>query len=198
MGDNTDGFYVKLTTLSSPYSTPIVNFLQQLRLALMREFGSRTIDFDVHSMPLGPMDNGHGKTGGFVVTMAPIGVIKSGETWSDPKVNMATNRKSVEFEIPCNTIDSSTGKGNILAFGEDKYRACMEGRPALERLFDFNAVPGARRLVRSFLLTSWAYVDGVHGKAQSAPASKGEAVTSGPLFSSLRGSGGDNLVGNLL
>ena len=54
----------------------------------------------------------------------------------------------------------------------------LTGREVLERLYDFNAVPGMRKVVRKFLLTKYAFVDSLR-KAELSSAAMNHGSRSG-------------------
>ena len=135
-----DAFFLKAVT-AHPAAAPLVETLQDLRLALMRELGGHAVDFDVHCMP-------DTSAGTFVVTSAPIAALRPGPDGAGV-VNSATGERDADHGLPASgfsTLDSSTGKGNgMLYTDEDRRLAVSEeagGRRLLERLVDFNALPG--------------------------------------------------------
>ena len=50
------------------------------------------------------------------------------------------------------------GKGNMMVWGKADWDRGLGGRPVMERLYDFNALPGTRKLVRQFLLQNMVTV----------------------------------------
>jgi len=164
VGYEADAFYVKLKT-RDPAFPPIVAMLQELRMTCMKEFGPKSVDFNCWAAPQGD--------GWFVVIFAPLAAIECDKsTWTC--MNKDLNQAETEFSVPCGTVDSSQGKGNIMLFGDEKWALGMEGAKVLARLYDFNRKPGSRRVVQSFLLERYAYMDKIerlHGpvKVMHAP-----------------------------
>ena len=99
--------------------------------------------------------------------------------------NSVTQRHQDEYNISVATIDSSTGKGNMMLWNEQQMEQVQkEGEQVLRRLYDFNATPGARRVVRSFMLQRYAYVDHVYGCAGVGKATALPIPAFTPIFSS--------------
>ena len=80
-------------------------------------------------------------------------------------------------------MDSSQGKGNMMTWSESDWELGLTGRPALERLYDFNALLGARKVVRKFLLHKFAFCDST-GKADLSSAAKALLAAAGDSASS--------------
>ena len=203
VGEEPDGFFVRLSHVARPSDPRILELLTQLRLMMLREFGGHNVDFDVHALKEQPTFNkqdshvagGPGGAGGrvyaggcptqgFIVTFAPVAPMQWQQE-SRTYLNPATGKSSSDgYDLPCETVDSSQGKGNILCGSKAKWDIGLEGRPVLERLYDFNALPGARRSVRAFLLRRFAFVDAVgkaslpHGHAMVHTTAEGEAAAS--------------------
>lgn len=124
--------------------------------------------------------------GDFVVTFAAIAAVKEDE---DGVYNGVTQQRAETTALPrqgfCK-IDSSQGKGNALLYSvEDWDRARgaeSGGRKLLEALYDFHAVPGMRRLVRSFLLKRFGYIDNVYGKAKGPGSVRHGKARKTPIF----------------
>ena len=68
------------------------------------------------------------------------------------------------------------GKGNMMVWGKADWDRGLGGRPVMERLYDFNALPGTRKLVRQFLLQKFAFVDTV-GKAEQVEEMPKDALS---------------------
>lgn len=154
VGDDVDAFYVQLLT-RRPMEVALVQTLQELRIGLLREFGARNMDFDVHALPVYEPKGGPGL---FCVTFAPIAAMVRQADKSF--VNKVSKRSSIEFNVPVNTVDSSNGKGNCMGMSANGIACGVdEGRDMIARLYDLNALPGSRRFVRSFLLKRFAYLD---------------------------------------
>eukprot|EP01104_Vermistella_antarctica_P015176 TRINITY_DN4921_c0_g2_i8.p1 TRINITY_DN4921_c0_g2~~TRINITY_DN4921_c0_g2_i8.p1 ORF type:complete len:973 (+),score=162.40 TRINITY_DN4921_c0_g2_i8:616-3534(+) len=150
VGEECDAFYVKLRT-RNPANPALVEHLQDLRLLLLRHFGGRLIDFCVSALP-------QGGNGWFVIAFAPISMIEKFDTGIAQNVD--TGMTNVDMNLPmAKNLDSSSFLGQLTVENDSHWWIVSEGRAALSRLFDFTRKPGARRIVREFLLYRFAYVD---------------------------------------
>ena len=123
-----------------PAAAALIEALQDLRLALMREFGGHAVDFDVHCLP-------DTAAGDFAVTFAPVAAMEAlpgGGTR-----NRATGQTAADAGLPrgaVGTVDSSNGKGNGMVYSREDWLLAVAaetgGRRLLERMMDFNALPG--------------------------------------------------------
>eukprot|EP01051_Picozoa_sp_SAG22_P010435 SAG22_NODE_940_length_6402_cov_34.673172_7_plen_121_part_00 len=84
------------------------------------------------------------------------------------KRNPNTLSTNFDFGIPAGTVDSSTGKGNVMV--SDMAAASEQmlgggtgtgrsGRDCLAKLYELVRFPGSRKLVRRLLLAKFGYVD---------------------------------------
>lgn len=152
VGEDPDAFFLKLVT-AHPAKQALVETLIELRMLLLHRYGGRGCDFDVHccvaeESALVSSEGSLESTGDlaldyeFVVTFAPVSAIEKIEGGYTYR-NTSAKTLSTDFNIPCQTVDSSQGKGNMMTWGEADWELGLSGRPALERLYDFNALKGA-------------------------------------------------------
>jgi hypothetical protein len=154
VGNELDAFMVCLESYDLA-TTPIIEMLHELRLALYRLFGP-TIDFVLLTSPRGD--------GMIRAAFAPVAVIKS-STEANQKVN-ALDEGLAEYCLPVPTVDSSQGKGNVVVSIPEGWQQALEGSAMLSRLYDFNRLPGTRKFVSEFLRERYAYEDDVCGRCK--------------------------------
>jgi hypothetical protein len=152
-----DAFMLKLRT-TKPSHTPLLQLLQDVRIGLLREFGGRSVDFDFHAVA-------DTTPGWFVLTLVPVAMM---EKASAPayKRNPNTGSTNFDYGISAGTVNSSTGKGNVMVQNEEQRKQMLgnngeggSGRECMEKLFELVRFPGARKFVRQLLLVKFGYVD---------------------------------------
>jgi hypothetical protein len=146
VGTHEDAFIVKFTSTLESYSA-LVTVLQELRVALMRKFGSRKVDCLYFIVP-GDSD--------FTVALTVIGQIEGDR--AKGKYNIDTG-ESVS-ESPASTLGVKTALGYCSYNSEAQRQRLVDGgREALAKAFDVFRKPGARRFVRQFLLARLGILD---------------------------------------
>jgi len=155
VGDEADAFMVCLDSpnIASP---GIVAMLQELRLALCREFGGRSIVFTLLASPRGD--------GTFRAALVPNALLTMSHE-AGTTVN-ALGEDISKYRIPVPTVDAASAKGSISVDTLEGLEQALHGSAMLGRLYDFNRVPGARRFVSDFLHRSYSYVAAVPGRCQ--------------------------------
>merc|ERR1719253_1585512 len=105
----------------------------------MKRFGGRSVDFHCGCYPRGD--------GFFCAVFAPVAAMQRGD--GGEYANPDTGQGAKTYNLPCETVDASQGKGNMMVWGDEKWELGLTGRPCLARLYDFNRKPGAREVVES-------------------------------------------------
>lgn len=147
IGESPDALFVSIRT-RRPAALPIVSFLQDLRVVLLRKFGGRTLDFNIKAVPEG--------TGWFRVTFAPITML---ETTDGITRNPDTGETQADARVPVSSHDTGSGQGSMLVNSAQEQALALEGQDMMIRLYDWTRKPGSRKVIRDFLLHRIAYVD---------------------------------------
>jgi hypothetical protein len=154
VGDEVDAFYLKLRT-QHPRDVGLVEFLQDLRLTLMRQFGGRAIDFWVSVFP-----EGRARSRWFAVIFAPLAmveVVQRKPVWIQR--NPDTGKTQHDYNLPVGALDTASGKGSIVAYSEQAIQDGLGGKTVMGSLFDYARKPGSRKAVSSFLLDRTGFID---------------------------------------
>lgn len=149
VGESEDGFFVSIRT-RTPDSQPVLDFLVGLRVHFLTALG-RSVDFNVTCHPT--------EAGEFIVNFAPVACMQrikvpkgEGAMGLDFDFqNPETSERFTEKRLPVASVDCSHGKGNVLAASDEYWQMALDGRPMLERLYDFNRKPGARAIAEAYL-----------------------------------------------
>jgi hypothetical protein len=139
VGRNEDAFFLSVVS-REPHTATLLQFYQDVRRTLLREFGGQQVDFHVGCYPR--------TDGNFAVVIAPVAVM---ERRDGGYVNPDTGDAAADLNLPCETVDASQGKGNMMVWGDEKWNLGLKGREVLVNLYDFNRKPGARKLVEEYL-----------------------------------------------
>ncbi|CAL1137252.1 unnamed protein product [Cladocopium goreaui] len=149
VGKDKDAFFVCVRT-RTPNSKPVLDFLVQLRLEYLRSFG-RAVDFNCTCHP--------SVSGEYYLNLAPVARMQrikvphgQGCLGLDfDFLNPDLGEKVTNLGLPVAFVDSSHGKGNMLAASAKLWASCLEGKPLLTRLYDFNrklgSLPVAKQMV---------------------------------------------------
>ena len=90
---------------------------------------------------------------------------------------------SNEWNLPCQTVDASQGKGNMMVWGKADWDLGLTGREVLVRLYDFNRKPGARRKTAEYLKEKVGFIDRCNGRTmENWEMSKVECPLECPLM----------------
>merc|ERR1719215_1737323 len=147
------GFFVKVTTLS-PTAPALVEFLVSLRKRLLQRLGgANVVDFFVMCMS--------DENGGYVVIFACLPQLeKLGQekpdfaSWKNPLTKETTEDVGLQEA----RIDFGKGTGHFLVMKPDlKDQVLQSGELIVRRIWAFNRVPGARRLVEDFIAESGVF-----------------------------------------
>mmetsp|Transcript_11703 Transcript_11703/g.23577 ORF Transcript_11703/g.23577 Transcript_11703/m.23577 type:complete len:203 (-) Transcript_11703:443-1051(-) len=139
VGNQPDSVMMMLTCVS-PCDARVVRCLVLLRIYLCEKLGGRSVDFNLVASPRGD--------GSFIIAFAPIAAMTNGP---DGYLNPSTGEVLDATALPCATVDSSQGKGNMLTYSPDAHTLAMEGRPIIQRLYDFNRILGARMHICEYM-----------------------------------------------
>ena len=85
---------------------------------------------------------------------------------------VARARAVAAVALPCVCVDSTHGKGSILAGSPALTKMVLEGEPVMRRLYDFNRAPGAMGVLVQALRQQFP--------ESATPLGLGEAMTRGP------------------
>jgi len=149
VGKEKDAFFVSART-RQPDAKPILDFFVQLRLEYLKVFG-RAVDFNCTC---------HASVEGqFHVILAPVACMRKikvpdgeGCLGSDfDFLNPDSGETVTKSGLPVATVDSSQGKGNLMAVSAAYWESCLEGRSLLTRLYDFNRKPGALPIAQKMI-----------------------------------------------
>mmetsp|Transcript_60832 Transcript_60832/g.144966 ORF Transcript_60832/g.144966 Transcript_60832/m.144966 type:complete len:893 (+) Transcript_60832:103-2781(+) len=144
--EESKGFFVKVLA-SKPASALIIQFLVDLRLHLLANFGgAEVLDFLVSALS--------DEKGGFVVLFAPIPqMVKLDDahpdlaTWANP----LTGESSVTASLEEARLDFAKGVGHFLCMKPAlRTQLLGDGEDTLRRIWAFNRVPGLPAAVREF------------------------------------------------
>jgi hypothetical protein len=140
------GFFVRILA-ERPAAPPVVNFLVDLRLALLQKFGgAETLDFFVTAVS--------DECGGFVTLFAPIPQLEKIGTeppdlasWSNPMTGETSENAGIEE----GRIDFGKGVGHFLC-GKPSLRTQLlsSGEDTIKKIWAFNRVAGIREFVHEF------------------------------------------------
>jgi len=142
VGHNADAVML-LLACNTPTHPPIVDCLVSLRTRLATLYGGRMVDFNLVTSPRGD--------GAFVIAFAPLAAL----VWDNDKggyVNPSTGEILDQARLPCATVDSSQGKGNMLTYSPEAHALAMKGEPIIRMLYDFNRIPQAQRHVLAYFV----------------------------------------------
>ena len=148
VGDQNDAAVLTIVTRKAS-SPAVVELLVSLRMRLLQLFGGRRIDFNLIASARG--------NGEFVLVFAPVAAMAFDPTMK-AYFNPATGEVYDESQLPCATVDSSQGKGNILTYTPQAHALAMLGEHVVRRLFDFNRQPGARAAMVDFIADRYGVI----------------------------------------
>jgi hypothetical protein len=135
VGSKEDAFFLSVVS-REPHTAALLQFYQDVRYKLLLKFGGQEVDFHVGCYPR--------TDGDFAVVIAPVAVM---ERRDGGYVNPDTGEAAADYNLPCETVDASQGKGNMMVWGDEKWNLGLKGREVLVRLYDFNRKIGARQVV---------------------------------------------------
>lgn len=156
VGATEDAFYIKfwIDSDANPAMCGAVRFLMDVRAKMVLVAGRKT-DFVARALP-------DAVRGGLVMVLVVLG-----DLWEDKNLGASENKFTGEWttdkKYPVINFDLSISGGGLLVKKEDRWAAAMEGRPALERLYDWARYPGARDIVDTVLKQA-GYEDPRNGK----------------------------------
>ncbi|KAI9022474.1 hypothetical protein DFJ74DRAFT_92200 [Hyaloraphidium curvatum] len=179
VGSSEDAFFVKLHVAaeSDPVTCGAVGFLISLRRKLVA-VGGREVDFVCRALP-SPV------RGGLYMILIVLGDLREDKALG-ACVNNQTGENTLSPEFPVTNFDLSISGGGILGKlrgrravpkifltfpapvkAAERWEAALEGRPALDRLYDFMRFPGARKIVAE-ACREVGYTDPANGRSESA------------------------------
>ncbi|CAK9015205.1 Hypothetical protein SCF082_LOCUS12652 [Durusdinium trenchii] len=149
VGTSQDAFFVSART-RRPDAQPLLEFFVQLRLEYLKAFG-RAVDFNCtcHAS----------EAGEYYLNLAPLACMQKIKV---PQgcgclgldfdfLNPESGETVTKIGLPVATVDSAQGKGNLLAASAEYWRNCLEGKPLLTRLYDFNRKPGSLSVAQTMI-----------------------------------------------
>jgi hypothetical protein len=148
VGECADAFFLKFVSDLEEYRG-LVEFLQELRIAMMRKFGARSLDFNIRVVPDEDDDT-------FVIIFGVIGPVEQGDNYCWK--NLETGESSDKCVAKSLGV-AATGGQLVSHSDEATQRAVNEGRKCVAELYDVFRKPGARRFVRRFLLAKLGILD---------------------------------------
>jgi hypothetical protein len=175
VGRSEDSFFIKFVSdLHEP--AKLIRFVQELRIAAMRVFGPRNVDFNAKVLPFGNREDSrrelevmrhvhHGRL--FALCFGIIGNLSHVEIpveGSETGLWVLKNHETGETTKDCcvDTMGAATTGGEMLTFSDARTKMCLEnGRRAMSDLYDVARKPGSRAFARRFLLAKLGHLDGI-------------------------------------
>ena len=138
----------------------VINLVYGCRKLLLEKFGGRGVDFN---MLCASTCNGTRA----VITLVPVSMVERDTEDHSMWINPDTGKTTVDFSVPCRTVDFSHGKGNIHCWNDAHRVQALEGHAMMSRLYDFACKPGSRKAIADYLAKLiWAWKEPPVGKAK--------------------------------